>query len=115
MTSSTAFAERYEKGWGFTCDRLLELLINPPTVAQTDDVTIEHDVDDSTFGVGFTQLVTVRKSGHDPWPEIQNVKQFVGEELRTADSRKNGQISRFVQERLTAQSRQALLSYMQGL
>ena len=114
LTSSSAFAEKYEKGWGFTCNPLLELLINPPVVARTDDVVVENDVDDSAFGVGFTQLVTVRKQGIDQWPEIQDVKEFVSDELTTADAQKNGQIGKYVQERLSPESRQALLAYMQA-
>ena len=113
LTSSSAFADTYAKGWGYTCDRLLELLMNPPVIAQTDDVVAENDVDDSAFGVGFTQLVTIRRPGQDQWPEIQNVKTFVSSELKAADSQKGGQISRFVQERLTSESREALISYMQ--
>ena len=87
--------------------------MNPPVIAQTDDVVAENDVDDSAFGVGFTQLVTIKRLGQDQWPEIQSVKKFVSDELKAADSQKGGQITRFVQERLTPESRQALISYMQ--
>ena len=114
LTKSTAFARTYVKGWGYTCDRLLELLINPPVVAPADDVIAENDVDDSAFGIGFTQLVTIRKTGYDQWPDISNVKGFVAEELKAADSQYNGRISQFIQERLAPESRQALLAYMQG-
>ncbi|KAI9654171.1 MAG: importin-alpha export receptor [Alyxoria varia] len=31
LTSSTAFAERYAKGWGITCEHLLKMLVDPPT------------------------------------------------------------------------------------
>jgi exportin-2 (importin alpha re-exporter) len=113
LTDSQAFAERYEKGWGFTCDRLLELLINPPLPPPTDDLIAEHDVDDMAFGVGFTQLVTIKRLARDDWPEIVDVKQWVGQYLMAADGRQNGKIALFVQSRLSQTSREALVSYMQ--
>ena len=114
LTKSEAFAVKYAKGWGFTCDRLLELLINPPVISQSDDIMAEHDVDDAAFGVGYTQLVTVKKPSLDPWPNVTNVKTFVSEELKTAEAQDHGKISRFVEERLADESRKALLAYMQG-
>lgn len=75
---------------------------------------VENDVDDMTFGVGFTQLVTIRKPPRDHWPDVTNIKDFVGEELKSADLQQGGKISGFVQERLTVESRQALVTYMQG-
>ena len=114
LTRSTAFAETYKKGWGFTCDRLLELLINPPVISEKDEIIAENDVDDMSFGIGYTQIMTIRKSPQDHWPAISNVKAFVGTELRDADVRLNGKIGQFVQERLTPESHQALVTYMQG-
>ena len=114
LTKSKAFAEKYAKGWGYTCDRLRERLITPPVIGQTYDILLETDGDDSAFGGGFTPLVTIRKAGHDTWPNISNVKDFVSSELKAADAREKGQITRFVQERLSPESRQALLAYMQG-
>ena len=114
LTRSTAFADTYKKGWSFTCDRLLELLINPPVVLEKDEIIAENDVEDMSFGVGYTQLVTIRKSPMDHWPTISNVKTFVSEELKESDARLNGRIGEFLQQRLTAESRQALVAYMQG-
>jgi exportin-2 (importin alpha re-exporter) len=113
LTDSVAFSETYKKGWAFTCDRLLELLINPPVIAEADDIIAEHDVDDMSFGVGFTQLVTVKRPAKDNFPEIDNVKSWVGQTLQDGDARHGGRISTYVQERLTPESRQALMAYMQ--
>ena len=114
LADSEAFAQKYAKGWGFTCDRLLELLINPPVPAESEDVIAENDVDDMSFGVGFTQLVTVKKAPRDPFPEIQSVKTWVGEYLKAADGRRGGKIGEFVQDRLTQNSKETLLAYMQS-
>jgi exportin-2 (importin alpha re-exporter) len=114
LGESQAFAERYKKGWTFSCDRLLELLINPPVVADRDDIVPENDVDDSAFGVGFTPLISIRKTPRDYWPETSNVKSWVGDYLKSSDARQGGKISGFVQERLPEQSKQALLGIMQG-
>lgn len=114
LTRSNAFAEKYAKGWGLTCDRLLELLINPPVVTDKDDIIAENDVDDMSFGIGFTQLVTIKKQVRDYFPQVVNVKDFVSQELQSEDARQNGKIGKFVQERLSATSQQALIAYMQG-
>ena len=113
LANSSAFAEKYKKGWGFTCEALLKLLENPPVPGATDDAIMEHDVDDTSFGVGFTQLTTIKTAVKDPWPEVADVKRWVGDYLRAADGRHNGRIVTYVQERLSSETRQALVSYMQ--
>lgn len=83
-------------------------------VAEADDIVAEHDVDDMGFGVGYTQLVTIKRPPRDSFPEISNVKPWVGQTLRDADARQNGKIGTYVQERLSSESKQALLAYMQS-
>ena len=114
LTRSEAFAVQYKKGWGFTCDQLLELLINPPVPADNDELITENDVEDMSFGVGHTPLSTIRKAAKDYWPDITDIKKWVSTELKTADSQQGGKISGFVQDRLTPESRAALVAYMQG-
>ena len=114
LADSTAFAETYQKGWALTADALLELLVNPPVPAATDDVIADHDVDDMSFGVGFTPLTTVRRAPRDPWPEVGNVKGWVGEYLRGVDQREGGKIQGFAEKRLEERSRVALVGYMRG-
>ncbi|KAI9813783.1 MAG: importin-alpha export receptor [Pycnora praestabilis] len=115
LADSHAFAERYAlKGWGLTCNALLKLLENPPLPVTTDDAIPDQDVDDLGFGVGFTQLNTCRKVAKDPWPEIVDAKKWVGQYLKAADGRYNGRVNRFVQERLSPEARQVLVSYMRG-
>ncbi|KAA6407194.1 MAG: chromosome segregation Cse1 [Lasallia pustulata] len=114
LTDSSAFAERYKKGWAYTCEALLKLLENPPVPAATDDLIVDQDVDDMSFGVGFTQLTTIKKPPGDQWPEVTDVKRWVGEYLKAADSRHKGKIARYVQERLSPEAREVLLSYMQN-
>jgi len=70
LANSEAFANRYKKGWAFTCEALLKLLELPPLPTAKDDIIAENDVDDMAFGVGFTQLNTVKPRQRDPWPEI---------------------------------------------
>ena len=114
LTKSRAFAETYKKGWGYTCDRLLELLINPPVIpAHSSAIVDDHDVDDMGFGVGFTELVAIRKPAQDYFPNVQVGKEWVGQELTTANTQSNGQVASFIQERLAPESQQALMAYMQ--
>jgi exportin-2 (importin alpha re-exporter) len=72
----------------------------------------DADVDDLSFGVGFTQLNTCRKVVRDPFPEVSDVKAWVGSYLKDADSRHGGRIRQFVTERLNDQQRQVLGAIM---
>ncbi|KAF2083874.1 Cse1-domain-containing protein [Saccharata proteae CBS 121410] len=108
LADGEAFIERYKKGWSLTCEALLKLLINPPVMPQKDDIIPDADIDELGFGVGFTQLNTCRKAPTDPFPEIADVKVWVGQYLREADQRNGGRIGRFVAERLSEGARQAL-------
>lgn len=113
LTDSQSFAVRYGKtGWGKTCEALLKILENPPMPVGADDVVVEVDVDDLSFGVGFTPLNTCKKSLRDDWPEVTDVKTWVGGYLKDADSRHNGAIAGFVNDRLGPEAKQVLISYM---
>ncbi|KAL3448534.1 CAS/CSE protein [Aspergillus insuetus] len=113
LANSEAFATRYAKGWGFTCQALLKLLELPPLPASKDDVIAEHDVEDMAFGVGFTALVTIRPQVRDPWPDMgSDLKLWVGKYLKEADQKQGGKISGFVQERLGAQEKAVLSTYI---
>jgi exportin-2 (importin alpha re-exporter) len=112
LTDSESFAVKYQKGWGKTCEALLKLLENPPMPQTSDDIVAEADVDDLSFGVGFTQLSTCKKAGKDDWPEVTDVKAWVGSYLKEADGRYGGRIASFVNERLTPEAKSVLVSYM---
>ncbi|KAF2015307.1 Cse1-domain-containing protein [Aaosphaeria arxii CBS 175.79] len=112
LTDSEAFVSRYPKGWGLTTQRLIELLINPPVPQAHDDIIPDADVDEVGFGVGFTQLNTCRKQPKDPFPEITDVKSWVGQYLKDANTRHNGKIVNLVQERLGPDVQSALNEYL---
>ncbi|KAH8598260.1 CAS/CSE protein [Bisporella sp. PMI_857] len=112
LTDSQAFAVKYQKGWTFTCENLLKLLENPPMPVVADDVIAEADVDDLSFGVGFTQLNTSKKAPRDDWPQVTDVKSWVGSYLKAADERQGGKIGQFVDARLSPGAKSILLSYM---
>ena len=76
-----------------------------------DDLLMEADVDDVTFGVGFTQLSTCKKAAKDDFPEITDVRSWVGSYLKQADQRHGGKIATFVGGRLTPEARNVLVSY----
>jgi exportin-2 (importin alpha re-exporter) len=115
LADSQAFVERYAKrGWTITCEALLKLLINPPLPPTADDTIDERDVDTLGFGAAFTQLNTCKFPPRDPWPQVQDVKAWVGQTLREADTRHSGRIGQFVSEKLDDQGRAALQQVMQG-
>jgi exportin-2 (importin alpha re-exporter) len=102
----------YVKGWALTCEALLRLLVDPPVSAAPDETILDADADDPSFGVGFTQLNTCRKTVRDPFPEATDVKAWVGTYLKDADVRHGGRIATFVAERLNDQQRQVLGAIM---
>lgn len=112
LTDSEAFVSRYPKGWGLTTQRLLELLINPPVPSSNDDIIPDADVDEIGFGVGFTQLNTCKKQPKDPFPEITDVKAWVGQYLKNANQRHGGRIVNLVDERLSPDVKSALAEYL---
>ena len=113
LANSEAFANRYKKGWGFTCEALLKVLELPPLPASRDDIIMEHDVEDMAFGVGFTALNTIRPQPNDPWPETgPDLKAWVGGYLKEADKTHGGRISSFIQERLGDEAKAVLSSYI---
>lgn len=114
LADSSAFAEKYKKGWAYTCEALLKLLENPPVPTSTDEAVAEQDPDDMSFGVGFTQLTTIRRPPRDQWPEISDVKKWVGDYLRAADARHKGRLGAFAQERLSAEVGPVFAAYMQA-
>ena len=103
---------KYIKGWSKTCEALLKLLETPPVPTATDGIVAEADVDDLSFGVGYTQLSTCKKVPRDEWPEVTDVKSWVGEYLKAADGRHGGAIAGFINERLSAEAKAVLNSYM---
>ena len=113
LADSVAFAQKYQKGWGFSCEALLKLLENPPVPTSSQDVIKEYDVEDMAFGVGFTQLNTIKKTPADPFPDVVDVKRWVGTYLKEADQRHGGRIAGFVQERLSPEAQTVLQGYMQ--
>ncbi|KAL8650767.1 MAG: hypothetical protein Q9226_005004 [Calogaya cf. arnoldii] len=114
LTDSVAFAEKYKKGWGYTCETLLKLLENPPMIASTDDTIADQDVDDMSFGVGFTQLQTIKRPARDFSPGVTDVKSWVGQELQSANAEQGGKIKSFAEDRLahSPQALQVLSTYM---
>ncbi|KAK2751797.1 importin-alpha export receptor [Onygenales sp. PD_40] len=115
LSNSEAFASRYKKGWAFTCEALLNLLNQPPLPATKDELIAENDVEDMAFGVGFTQLNTVRAVPRDSWPEVgPQYAAWVGSYLKEADKKHSGRISSFAQERLSDQAKAGLAPYLSG-
>ena len=110
LAQSEAFSTRYAKrGWTLTCQALLQLLINPPLPQTADENLIEdRDVEELGFGAAFTQLNTCKLPARDPFPDVQDVKQWVGVTLRDADGRSQGRIGQFVREKLDASGQSAL-------
>ncbi|KAI0593042.1 chromosome segregation protein [Biscogniauxia sp. FL1348] len=113
MGDSSAFAQRYMKGWRFTCEAMLKMLMNPPkvTMGAGDEVVNEADVDDIGFGLGFTPLNTCKRSPRDDFPEVQDIQQWVRQYLTDANARHNGAVAGYM-DRLTDEGKQALAMYV---
>jgi exportin-2 (importin alpha re-exporter) len=114
LCESQAFAQRYAKGWGFTCNNLLDLLKNAPTVAagHGDDI-MEADVDDIGFGLGFTPLSTCKRGPRDDFADITNMESWVSQYVKEANQRHGGAIANFANERLTPDVKPVFAAYLQ--
>ncbi|KAL2414776.1 Importin alpha re-exporter [Exophiala dermatitidis] len=112
LADSQAFVDRYPKGWPLTCNALLKLLEDPPLPPKADDMIAELDVEDSSFGVGFTQLNTVRRPISDPFADIVDLRKWVGQYLKAADQRHGGRIGKVVNEALSPDAKKVLSAYM---
>lgn len=112
LTDSQSFFVKYQKGWTKTCEALLKLLENPPMPVTGDDAVVEVDVDDLGFGVGFTPLNSCKKVPQDEWPDVTDVKSWVGSYLKAADARHGGAIGEYVHDRLSPEAKSVLGSYM---
>ncbi|KAK4189087.1 CAS/CSE protein [Podospora australis] len=114
LTDSEAFAVKYAKGWGFTCNNLLDLLKNPPKVAAGfgDEIITEADVDDIGFGIGFTPLNTCKRGPRDDFPGIIDIEKWVSDYLKEANQRHGGKIVQFITERLSPENQKFLAPYL---
>lgn len=115
LCGSKAFAEKYQKGWGFTANSLLDLLKNPPRVAAGfgDEIITEADVDDIGFGLGYTPLNTCKRGARDEFPEITDVQIWVSQYIKAANAEHSGLILKFAQDRMQPEAQQALAPYLQ--
>lgn len=115
LTDSDAFAFKYKKGWAFTCEALLKLLENPPVPPNSiEDVIADHDVDDMSFGVGFTQLSTTKPPYRDLWPEVTDVKVWVRGFLTARDRSLNGRLRGLAEERLSVEAKSLFAEYLRA-
>jgi exportin-2 (importin alpha re-exporter) len=112
LTSSERFAVRYVKGWGLTCETLVKLLELAPMPVTDESVVVEADVDDLSFGVGFTQLNTCKPVPRDQWAEVTDIKSWVGTFYSEQDRVQQGKLKAWAQERLNPEVRQAFTSYL---
>ena len=113
LADSQAFVTRYPKGWPLTCNTLLKLLEDPPIPPKADDLIVDHDVDDNSFGVGFTQLNTIKKPIFDPFADItEGLRKWVGQYLKASDTRHGGRIGQTAQS-LSPDAQKVLSAYMQ--
>ena len=85
---------------------MLEVTLLPPSYTSKPTETCITDL--------FTALNTCKPVPRDPFPEVQDVKQWVGLYLREADSKTGGRIAAAVSEKLGPDAQAALSSVMQG-
>lgn len=109
LCNSEAFANRYKKGWGFTCETLLALLALPPVVSAKDEILPDVELDDMAFGVGFTPLTTIHSISKDPWPA--DINAWVKQYLKEMGVDKGKPIVQYVSERCTEQAKIAFSQY----
>jgi exportin-2 (importin alpha re-exporter) len=115
LCDSKVFGEKFQKGWANTCRIMMDLLVNPPTVASGlgDEVIAEADVDDIGFGLTFTALNTCKPVVTDDFADIQDVVAWVRGYMQSANQRHGGAIASFITSRLPPDQRDAVVKYLQ--
>ncbi|KAF3173792.1 importin-alpha export receptor [Orbilia oligospora] len=91
VTSSriAAVGGDYSNMWSGSIDALLKLLEVPPTPVEGGsgyDQATEADLDDVSFSVSFATLNTARKPITDPFPQIVDVRKWVGGEVKKSQA-----------------------------
>ncbi|KAI9890552.1 MAG: importin-alpha export receptor [Vezdaea aestivalis] len=100
LLTSQAFNTRYLKGWGKTLLSLLSLLSDAPRLQHTTDyIVLEHDVDDLSFGQGFTQLSVLKRPGKDWVEHVRDVPAWVRGQVAEAKA-KGVDLEKLAAERL---------------
>ncbi|RMZ91966.1 hypothetical protein DV736_g779, partial [Chaetothyriales sp. CBS 134916] len=112
LADSQAFVNRYPKGWPLTCNALLKLLEDPPLPSKQTDNILDQDAEEISFGVGFTQLRTIAKPQTDDFPEITDLRKWVGHYLKSADQRHGGRLRTVIQQALSPDAKSVLDAYM---
>ncbi len=116
LCDSERFAVRYVKGWSLTAEALIKLLVNAPVIVADTGIVAEQDVDDLSFGVGFTQLNTCKRQAKDIWPEIAEVKPWVAQYYSAGGlagtSADSATLKKWLDERLQPEVRQAFMAYL---
>jgi exportin-2 (importin alpha re-exporter) len=88
LSDADTFVSRYPKGWPLTCQALLKIIEVPPIFPKRTDEVIDNDVEDASFGVGFTQLTTVRRPPRDEFTDMGHGLRFwLARYLRRANER----------------------------
>jgi exportin-2 (importin alpha re-exporter) len=114
LTYSDKFAKRYVRGWAHTCETLIKLLEMAPMPVADENVVVEQDVDDLSFGVGFTALNTCKPQPKDLWPVISDIKTWVGQFYIGANRAKGGELMLWIRERLSPEVYEAFSSILNG-
>lgn len=114
LCESKAFADRYQKGWGFTCNHLLDLLKNPPKVVVGfgDEIVNEVDANEIGFATGYTPLSTCKRGARDDFPEITDISTWVSVYMKEQNQRQGGAVAKHVAERLSPEAKAALEPYL---
>lgn len=112
LTHSEKFAVKYIKGWAYTCEALIKLLELAPLPVVDDSIVVEQDVDDLSFGVGFTPLNACKPQPRDVWPEVTDIKAWVGTFYADADRARQGELKNFAMERLSPNISRTFFSYL---
>jgi exportin-2 (importin alpha re-exporter) len=113
IADSEAFMDRYAKrGWAFTCEALLELLISLPLPSKHADLIEDRDIEELGFGAVFTPLNTCKRSLPDMFPEVSNVKSWVKQFLQEADKKHGGRVMQYVWSKLSSDGITAMQNLM---
>jgi len=119
LTKFVAFSEElattYHRAWPNSVIALLKTLeLAPVPVAEDPAAELQDaEIDEVSFGASFTRLNTCRKRAVDPFPEAGDLKKWVGEQVKQANTKFNGRVEGWINTELPEDVKGVLRSYMQ--
>jgi len=114
---SDGLAGAYHKAWPSTVMVLIKILEIPPVLVRDDPLADLQaaDIDDVSFSASFARLNTCKKRAVDVFPEVVDLRKFVGGKLVEANTKTGGRVDGWINSELGDEAKALVKKYMMGI